>query len=82
MRRLKPAPIRNKIDLADPRQVRLLKKRLGISVDDLQRLVGKVGNSITAVSKEAELAKATPLLAPLQVVTAPLPTETEVPAFL
>jgi hypothetical protein len=29
MRRNKPAPIRNKIDLTDARQVRVLKKRLG-----------------------------------------------------
>jgi hypothetical protein len=80
MRRLKPAPIRNKIDLADPRQVRLLKKRLGISVDDLQRLVGKVGNSIAAVSKEVDLAKAASLSARLPVVTTPSATESEVPA--
>jgi Protein of unknown function (DUF3606) len=82
MRRIKPAPIRNKIDLADPRQVRLLKKRLGISDDDLQRLVGKVGNSIAAVSKEAELAKAAPLLATLPVVTTPSATKSEVAASL
>jgi hypothetical protein len=60
MRSIKPATIRNKIDLADPRQVRVLKRRLGISVDDLQRLVGKVGNSIAAVSKEVELSSGSP----------------------
>ncbi len=38
--------------MADPSQVRCLKKRLGISADDLQHAVGKVGNSIAAVSKE------------------------------
>lgn len=78
MRRIKAAATRNKIDLADPRQVRLLKKRLGISVDDLHRLVAKVGNSIAAVSKEAELAKAAPQSAGLPVVTTPSATEPEV----
>jgi hypothetical protein len=37
MRHAKPQPVRNKIDLADPGQTRSLKKRLGISADDLQR---------------------------------------------
>jgi hypothetical protein len=58
MRRSKPQPIRNKIDLADPAQIRVWTKRLGIPADDLQRMVGKVGNSIAAVSKEIELQKA------------------------
>jgi hypothetical protein len=80
MRRTKPATIRNKIDLSDHRQVRLLKKRLGISVDDLQRLVGKVGNSIAAVSKEVELPKAAPLSATLPAVTTPSAAESEVAA--
>jgi hypothetical protein len=47
MRHAKPQPIRNKIDLADPRQSRIL-RRFGISADDLQRVVEKVGNSIAA----------------------------------
>ena len=50
----KPQPVRNKIDLADPRQVRGLKKQLHTSADDLQRAVGTVGNSIAAVSKELQ----------------------------
>jgi predicted RNA-binding protein YlqC (UPF0109 family) len=50
----KQQPIRNKIDLADPSQIRCLKRRLHISADDLQRVVGKVGNSIAAVSKELQ----------------------------
>ena len=58
MNRSKPHTIRNKIDLADPGQVRCLKKRLGISAGELRHAVGKVGNSIAAVSKE--LQKATP----------------------
>ena len=54
MRHAKPQPIRNKIDLADPSQIRILRRRLGISADDLQRVVEKVGNSIAAVCKEIE----------------------------
>lgn len=54
MRHAKPPPVRNKIDLTDPNQVRGLKKRLHISADDLQRAVGTVGNSIAAVSKELQ----------------------------
>jgi hypothetical protein len=54
MRHVKPPPVRNKIDLADPCQVRGLKKQLHISADDLQRAVGTVGNSIAAVSKELQ----------------------------
>jgi hypothetical protein len=56
----KHSPERNKLDLADARQVRFLTKRLGVSGDDLRRLVEKVGNSIAAITKEAELEKAAP----------------------
>jgi uncharacterized protein DUF3606 len=52
MRRAKPQPVRNKIDLSDPVQIRAWTRRLGITPDHLKRLVGKVGNSIAAVSKE------------------------------
>jgi Protein of unknown function (DUF3606) len=58
MRRARPQPIRNKIDLSDPAQTRAWTRRLGITADDLQRMVGKVGNSIAAVTKEIELRKA------------------------
>lgn len=58
MNRSRPQTIRNKIDMADPSQVRSLKKRLGISADDLQHAVGKVGNSIAAVSKECASGRA------------------------
>ena len=58
MRRIKPPPIRNKIDLSNVNEMRVLKKRLGISDDDLRRIVAKVGNSIATVSKEVELEKA------------------------
>ena len=55
MRCSKHPPVRNKIDLSDPSQVRVMKRRLGLSTGDLQRVVEKVGNSISAVTKEIEL---------------------------
>ena len=58
MRRPKHPSLRNKLDFADSQQVRLLKKRLGVSADVLLRTVEKVGNSIAAISKEVELQKA------------------------
>ena len=67
MRRAKPQPIRNKIDLADPAQIRAWTRRLGITADDLRRVAGKVGNSIGAVSKEIDLRKAAAPKPPLPV---------------
>jgi hypothetical protein len=55
MRCAKRPPVRNKIDLSDPGQVRAWKRRLGLSTNDLQRVIQKVGNSISAVTKEIEL---------------------------
>jgi uncharacterized protein YjcR len=57
MRYAKHPVIRNKIDLTDPNQVRSWKRRLGVSAEDLQRIVEKVGDSISAVTKEIELKK-------------------------
>jgi hypothetical protein len=71
MRHAKPQPIRNKIDLADPSQIRILKRRLGISADELQHVVEKVGNSIAAVSKEIEVQKAIPMTEPVSVQIEP-----------
>src|SRR5450631_798379 len=71
MRHAKPQPIRNKIDLADPSQIRILRRRLGISADDLQRVVAKVGNSIAAVCKEIEPQKAIPVTEPMPVKVEP-----------
>jgi hypothetical protein len=70
MRHARPHPTRNKIDLADPSQTRIQKRRLGISAGELQRVVAKVGNSITAVCKEIEPQKT------LQ-VTEPTPVQIE-----
>jgi hypothetical protein len=55
MQRIKHPPIRNKINLADPAQVRAWTRRLRIPADVLQHVVGKVGNSVAAVTKEIEL---------------------------
>ena len=58
MQRVKHPPARNKIDLADPAQVRVWTKRLDVSADDLKIVVDKVGNAIAAVTKEVELQRA------------------------
>jgi hypothetical protein len=55
MRCAKHPPIRNKIDLSDPGQVRAWKRRLGLSTSELQKDSRKVGNAISAVTKEIEL---------------------------
>jgi hypothetical protein len=76
MRHAKLQLTRNKIDLADPSQVRILRGRLGISADDLQRVVEKVGNSIAAVCKEIESQKAPPVTEPSPVqIESPSPSE-------
>lgn len=64
MRRSKPQPIRNKLDLADRTQVRLVRKRLGLSDAELTSIVERIGNSIAAISKEAALQRATRLPKP------------------
>ena len=74
MRRIKPRATRNKIDVADPTQIRILKRRLGVSSDDLHRVVAKVGNSIAAVTKEIETRKPLPLTA-----SAPVENESALP---
>lgn len=76
MRRGRHLTNRNRINLNDAGQTRSLKRRLGISDHDLHRLVGKVGNSISAVTKEIELAKA------LSVKPAPAPVEAVQPGPL
>ena len=54
----KPRPVRTHIDLSDERQVRLVRKRFGLSESELVRIVEKIGNSLSAISKEAQLGKA------------------------
>jgi hypothetical protein len=70
MQRRKSQPIRNKLDLTDKTQVRLLKKRLRLSETELTRIVDKSGNSIAAIAKEAALQRAKELPEPAQVPAA------------
>lgn len=51
----KHPPQRNVVDFGNPVQTRALVKRLNISMADLHRIVEKTGNSISAITKEAEL---------------------------
>ena len=67
MRRSKPQPIRNKLDLTDRIQVRLIKKRLKLSDTELSAIVGRIGNSLAAISKEATLQWATAPATPTEV---------------
>ena len=57
VRRKLPRPIRTTLDLADPNQVKSVRKRLGISATDLTRIVNKTGNSLATIEKEVELEK-------------------------
>lgn len=55
MQHVKHPPVRNKIDLKDPAQVRVWTRRLGVTADALKAAVDKAGNSIAAVTKEVEM---------------------------
>lgn len=55
MQRTKHPPIRNKVDMADPAQLRAWTRRLRVPADELRVIVEKVGNSVAAVTKEVEL---------------------------
>ena len=71
MQRIKHPPIRNKIDMADPAQVRAWNRRLGISADSLKAVVDKVGNSVAAVTKEVELQRAGARTTPIPALQSP-----------
>jgi len=58
MQRIRRPPIRNKIDPADPAQIRAWTRRLGVSADALQAVVDRMGNSVAAVIKEVGLQRA------------------------
>jgi hypothetical protein len=58
MRRPKPHTIRNKLDLTDRTQVRLVRKRLGLSDVELTHIVDRIGNSLAEIGKEAALLRA------------------------
>ena len=61
----------HRLDLADHVQVRVVKRRLRVSEPELVRLVGRVGNSIAALSKEAT-SRQTPVLTLPANVPAPI----------
>jgi hypothetical protein len=67
MQRPKIQPLRNKLDLTDRVQVRIVTKRLRVSHDELTSLVGRVGNSISALAKEAHLQRERRLSVPANV---------------
>jgi hypothetical protein len=75
MRRAKHPPLRNKIDLAEPAQVRAWVRRFGISPDALKALVEKVGNSVAAVVKEVELQRTAALASPAPIRSPPAEDE-------
>jgi hypothetical protein len=67
MRRARPPSLRNKLDLTDRPQVRLVRKRLGMSDSELADIVGRIGNSIAAISKEVALKQARAMPQPAEV---------------
>ena len=64
MRRSPPKPIRNKLDLTDRVQMRLVRKRLGLSNAQLTAIAGRIGNSLSAISKEVAQQRASALPKP------------------
>ena len=58
MRRQPRTYFRNRLDLTDHVQVRVVKRRLRLSEAELSGLVDRVGNSISAISKEVALRRA------------------------
>ncbi|UFZ04480.1 DUF3606 domain-containing protein [Bradyrhizobium ontarionense] len=81
MRRAKIQPTRNKLDLTDQAQVRVVTKRLKMSPAELAEMVGRIGNSITAINKEVTQQRAAKLPAPAGTVIASV-TVTETKAEL
>jgi hypothetical protein len=53
MNRRKPTYFRNSLDLRDRVQVKIIRRRLKLSGDELSTIVRKAGTSISAISKEA-----------------------------
>ena len=49
----KPTMFRNAADLRDKVQVRILRRRPKISGPELGNIIGKTGNSLSAITKEA-----------------------------
>jgi hypothetical protein len=57
LRTIKRTAVRNKIDLANPAHVKAWTRRLKLSRSELQLIIDKVGDSVSAVMKEIELQK-------------------------
>ena len=70
MRQRRAKPVRITLDLADASQVRAIRKRLRISEAELTHIVNKIGNSISAVTKEVALQRAGRLLEPAKITVA------------
>jgi uncharacterized protein DUF3606 len=79
MHRIKHPPLRNKINMAEPTEVRAWTRRLAISAHALKAVVDKVGNSVTAVAKEVELQRTNRQASPAPTQTR-LVDEGELPA--
>jgi hypothetical protein len=47
--------MRTTLNLSDAKQVKSVRKHLGVSDTDLARIVDKIGNSLAAIQKEVEL---------------------------
>ena len=76
MRRPKVQPTRNKLDMTDQVQVRIVTKRLKLSEAELTQMVGRIGNSITALAKEVERQRAAKLVPRNAVIASVTVTET------
>jgi hypothetical protein len=76
MHRIKHPPVRNKINLEDPTQLRAWTRRLDVSADSLKAVVHKVGNSVAAVTKEVDLQRASHHVPPATPAEGELPTPT------
>lgn len=57
MNKRKPTYFRNALDLRDKVQVKVLRKRLKLSDQELASIVQKSGNSIAAIVKETSISK-------------------------
>jgi hypothetical protein len=80
MQRIKHPPLRNKINLAEPTEVRAWTRRLGISADALKAIIDKVGNSVAVVTKEIDLQRANHQASPATVQSPPAEGELPPPA--
>jgi len=75
MQRIKHPPIRNKINMADPAQLRAWTRRLRVPANELKAIVEKTGNSVAAVTKEVELQRLSHQPCPVPPITSPIPSE-------